>query len=645
MLQFFRNFMKSKLGVLFTLAFLGLIALAFASSDVASSGAFGGIAGGDRVAVVGERRISTSDLSQATTNAFEQARQTNPTLTLQAFVAQGGVAQTLDQLISRTALAEFARQNGLRAGKRLVDSELAQIPAFQGPSGKFDRQAFLSVIGQRQLSEAAVREDFATNLLARQLLTPVAISPVVPQSFATRYGALLREHRTGSMALLPSALFAPTGNPSEAQLQAYYAQNRNRFIRPERRIIRYAAFGDEALGGLPMPTDAQIAQRYQRDRAQYAAVENRTLTQLVVPTQAAAQAIVAEVKRGKSLAAAAQEKGLRTVQVGPVDRQGLTASSSAAVAAAAFSAAPGALLEPVRGSLGWYVLKLDKVDRRPARTLEQVRGEIAAQLAKEQRTAALADLTARIEEQIDDGKTLTDVAKELKLTPLQTAPATADGRIYGKPAETIPPILGRVLKTAFEMEEGEPQLAEVVPGQRYVIFDVPEITPSAVAPLAEIRDDVIALWRRSEGAKGARAAADAVLAQVAKGVPLATAVKAVKANAPAAQPVDLNREQLAKQGRVPPQLALFFSMAAGTAKKLEMANEDGWFVVKLDKAEPGKLAPNDPVILATTQQLSRVASEEYIEAFVKAAQAEVGVERNPAAIKALEAQLSGRANN
>ena len=47
MFQFFRNFFKTKLGLAISLAFLGLIALAFASADVSSTGTFGGIAGGD----------------------------------------------------------------------------------------------------------------------------------------------------------------------------------------------------------------------------------------------------------------------------------------------------------------------------------------------------------------------------------------------------------------------------------------------------------------------------------------------------------------------------------------------------------------------------------------------------------------------
>ena len=642
MLQLFRNIMKSKIGVGVVLAFLVVIALAFASSDVASSGRFGGIAGGDRVAMVGDRRIATSELSAAATTTFQQARQKDPTLTMPSFIAQGGLAQTLDQMISRISLAEFGRKYGLRAGKRLVDSELMQIPAFQGPDGRFDPRAFAQLLGQRQLTEATVRDDIASTLLARQLVSPVAIEPAVPASFAVRYASLLREHRKGSIALLPSALFAPAGDPAEAQVQAFYSAHRTAFVRPERRVIRYAAFGTEALGTLPPASEAQIAQRYQRDKDKYAAVEKRSFTQLVLPTEAAAGAIVAEVKGGKSLSAAAQEKGLRTIAVVDQTEPQLASQSAASVASAGFAAAPGTLLGPLRGGLGWFVLHVDKVNKQPARSLEQARAEIVTALGSEQRTAALADMTARIEQAFDSGKSLAQVATEHKLTLAQAGPATADGKLYGKPGQTLPAALAKVLPTAFQMEEGKPQLAETVPGQQYVVFDVPEITASAAAPLSEIRPDVIALWRREQGAKAAQVAADAVLARMAKGASLADAMRAVKAGAPPVQTLDVGREELARQGRVPPQLALFFSMAAGSAKKLEAPLGGGWFVLKLDGVQPGQVAANDPIVGTTQHQLANVVTDEYIAAFVKAAQADVGVERNKAALAALQAQLSGR---
>ena len=65
MLEFFRSFTRSKVGAIAVLGFLALIAIAFASADVANTGSFGGIAGGDRVATIGKERIDTGTLSQA----------------------------------------------------------------------------------------------------------------------------------------------------------------------------------------------------------------------------------------------------------------------------------------------------------------------------------------------------------------------------------------------------------------------------------------------------------------------------------------------------------------------------------------------------------------------------------------------------
>jgi peptidyl-prolyl cis-trans isomerase D len=268
-------------------------------------------------------------------------------------------------------------------------------------------------------------------------------------------------------------------------------------------------------------------------------------------------------------------------------------------------------------------------------------------IAEEQRRAAFDDLAARIEEEVEEGRSLSELAQDLKLTLASTRPATADGRIYGSASDTVPPVLGQLLQVAFDMEEREAQLAALVPGETYVVFDVTEVTPSAVAPLNEIRDDVIAGWRRDEGSRAARAAADRILARVARGSSLAEAVAAESRPLAAPETLSVTRDQLAAQaqGGVPSQLALFFSMAERTTKKLQGPADAGWYVVRLDDIEAPQVARDDPIVLATMRQLGPTTSNEYIVQFAKAAQREVGVERNPTAIDAVAAQLTGQNNN
>lgn len=642
MLQSIRNMFKSRLGVVLTMAFLALIALAFASADVSNFSGFGGVAGGDRVATVGKARVDTATLSQAASSALENVKEQNPRISMEAFLAQGGLDQVLDQLIDQTAISEFGRSHGIVASNRLVDSEITQMPAFRGPDGNFSQDVFRRALAQQGISEALVREELRNGLVARQILVPAAFGAQAPRELVLQYTALLRERRTGSIALLPSAAFAPKTPPTDAEIAAFYKANSNRYIRPERRVVRFAVFDETALKNVPAPTEAEITARYNANKAEYGAQETRRVTQLVVPTEAAAKAIVAEVAGGQTLEAAATAKGLSTSTLPTTSREALAGQASKPVADAVFAASQGAIAAPARSGLGWHVMRIDSIDNRAERPLAQVRGEIVEQITVEHRRKAINDLSARIEEEISNGAALADIAKDLGITPQSTDPITADGAVYGKPGEA-PAVLARVLQTAFAMEaENEAQLAEVEAGQVFVIFDVTDIQPSAPAPLAEIREDVATAAMLDKGAAGAKEAAEKVAAQARKGTDLAAAMASLGVSLPPVDNASMNREDLASAGQaVPPPLALMFSMAEGTVKLLPAPNDRGWFVVSLKDIEPGKVDPADSIIPAAQRELGTVAGREYAQALRRAIRSEVGVKRNEAGIRAVRTQLTG----
>lgn len=643
MLSFIRKLFSSKLGAGIALGFLLLIAIAFASGDIANVGTFGGVAGGDRVATVGSDRIDSSALSQAATTAVERLREEDPRMSMQGFLANQGLERVLDDMISRAALAVFGRKHGAVAGDRLVDSEITQIAAFKGPDGRFSEEAFRFALRQSSISEAMVREDLAQGLIAKQLLVPAAFSAMAPRELAKQYAALLKDRRIGTMAVLPSQLFAPQAPPTDKELASYYSANRNNFIRPERRVIRYASFGDEALKDVPAPTEAEIAALFNENKAQYAALETRRVTQLITPTEAAAKAIAAEVARGRSLEAAASAKGLATADLGAISRQALAGQSSATVAEAVFSAARGAIAAPARSGLGWHVMRIDAIDTRPARTLDQVRGEITAQLATTKHRAALTAMLSRIEDELSEGVSLSDAAKELGVEVRQTEPITADGRSYADVSREAPAVLERVLPTAFAMEdENQPQIAEVDPGKTFVIFDVTNIAASAPAPLAEIRDDVAAAYVLDKGSVAAREAAGKLQAAVKAEGDLTKALAGLGRQLPPVQNVDMDRVELSRMGQeVPPPLALLFSMAQGTVKVLPAPQDRGWFVVHLKEIRTTPIGDDDPLLTPTAQELGNLAGDEYAAALRNAIVKEVGVQRNPAAIDGVRRQLTG----
>lgn len=642
MISFFRRFFASKIGLPIVLAFLALMALAFAASDITGS-TFGGISNTDRMAVVGGKAIPISDLNTSAANALDQVRQQNPTLTMPEFIAEGGLDEVERQLIDRFAIGEYARRHGLRAGTNLVNSEILKIPAFQGLTGGFDENTYKAALAQRGLNDKLFRRDLESGLLEQQLLGSAVAAPRMPEKMARQYAALVLEKRKGEIALIPSAAFAPAGEPTEAQLAAWYNDNRTRFIRPERRTLRFAVFSADSLKVNAAPTAAEIAARYQKDAVRYQASEKRAVTSFVVPTQDAAKALAARIRGGAALETVAREAGFTTSKIEPREQQALATATSAGFAANVFKAAQGTLADPAQGALGWYVARVDSIQRTPARTLAQATAEITQTLTAEKRTAAISDLIAEIEGEVDGGTALAEVAKAYGLT-LETTPALlADGTVFGDPRATIVPQLAPVLQTAFQMEESEPQLAEVVPGRDFVIFEVARVDEAAAPLLAEVRAGVVAGWKRAQGTQLARQAADRVLAKVRGGTPLAAALAAEGKPGIEREPIDLERRQLLAQQRqrIPPPLVLLFSMAEGTAKTLEAANDLGWYVVALEDISTLPLDKEPQLIAQTRLELGGALASEYRRQAVSAMRKELGVTRNKESIADLRKRLVG----
>ena len=643
MLQFFRSFFSSKLGVFVTMGFVVLIAIAFAGGSISSSGDFGGFAGGDRVATVGKARIDNADLERAAGNAVEQLRQDDPRMTMKLFIERGGLDQLLTNLIDLAAVREFGERHGIHVGDRLIDSEIAKIPAVQGPNGKVDDKLYQVFLNQRKITDPQLRRQIVEMMIARQLLTSASIGVSVPQAATLRYAGLATEKRSGAIAILPSAAFAPKTPASDAEITAWYAKNGKDYQLPERRVLRYVTFDDSVLKAVPAPTEAEISARYQANKAEFAATENRRVTQLVVSTEPAARALLAEIATGKTLEAASGAKGLTAASLGSVSKESLSSQTSQAVADAAFAAQGGKVIGPLKAPLGWLLLRVDAVEGKAGRTLDQARGELVDQIAAEKRRSAHTEFSAGIEEQFDSGSTLGDVARTLGLTVTETPALTADGRVFGKPDVTAPALLARVMAPAFMMEsENQAQLAEVEAGKRFVIFDVGRIEASAPPPLAQIREAVATDVQLSKGAVAAKAAAEKVRAAVAKGTDLSAALASLGVALPPVDRVEMGRQQYQAMGQqVPPPVTVFFATQKGGVRLLGAPRNRGWYVVQVTDIVPGQVDPADPRLGGLKQNVAGEMGDEYFQQLRAAMRKDVGVKRNENAIAAVRRRLLG----
>ena len=646
MLSVFRRIIHSKFGAIFAILFLGVIAAAFILGDV-TSGQFGGasLSGGGTAAKAKGYKLSTAELQDRVQRVFENARRSNPELQIGEFFAQGGGAQVFDQLVQSLALRAYADDQGIHISKRLVDAQIAQIPAFQDAAGNFSNDNFRALLARERLSEQALRDDISREILQRQLLAPIGIGARPSENLVLPYASLLLEARQGQVAAIPAVAFLDDKDPTDAQLADFYKKNSDRFTIPEQRRIRYAVIDADRFAQASTPSDAEISAYYNQNKANYAASENRSVEQLVLPTEAGAKAIAAQVKGGKSLPQAAQGAGLSVSSLDAQSRAQLTSATSKAVADAVFAAKQGELVGPVRGPLGWLLLRVTAVQDKPARPLTAVRDEIVKVLRVQKEKQLLNDFTAKLEDQIADGGTFDEVAKDNGLTLETTPPLLATGKQVKDMAYVAPADVQPLLAPAFAMSaDDDAQLVPITPDKRYALIAPGQIIAAAPPPLAEVKPLVQAQYKLNAGNQKAKALAEQIRAKVAKGTKLADAISQAGVKLPAPQTLGGRRADIMRAEQRPPaEVSILFAMAENSVKTLPISEGRGYFVVQLTKIERGDAKDNPQLLAQVRDQMGEVIGQEYGEQFERAVEKELGVTRNPKAVEQVRAALA--ANN
>ena len=639
MLSFFRRVSKSKIGT-GVMAFVLIAILAgFAVADLSNFGSgqinFG--MGSGTLAKVGDQQVTEREMSDAMQRRLQQARQQKPDADYASVI--GDFNAVLNALLEEKTLLAFADKFGFPLSKRLIDAEIAQIPGTKGLNGQFSEQSYQQFLAQQRLTDGQVRQILAGGLLQRLLLTPIATNARVPIGMATPYASMLLEQREGEAAIVPIDSFKTGLQPSDAQLQQFYAANRARYMIPEQRVLRIARIGPEQVAGISA-SDQEIAAYYNQNKGSYAPNDTRSLSQVVVQDQATANAIAQRAKAGQPLAAAAGANAAVS-ELNDQTRAAYAGVAGDKAAAAVFSASSGAIVGPVQSEFGWVVVKVNSIKAASGKTLDQARSEIAAKLNADKRKGAIEDAVDKVQTALDEGSNFNEAVAAAKLPVTTTPLITAGGTSRADAAYKLPPELAPVLKTGFEIAPNDPpEVVSLAGDAGYAIVSPGQVLAAAPAPLASIRAQVATDWVNNQATQRAQAAANQIAAKASGNVSLAEAIKSLNLPIPPSRPVAARRIQIADpQGDVPPAFKILFSISAGKARTAPNPSGGGFFVVKVNKVTPGNALSSPGLIAQVQGELAQATAQDYAQQFLADLKKQMKAKRNESAIEGFRARL------
>ncbi len=536
--------------------------------------------------------------------------------------------RVLSQVLTEAVLDQQAARLGLAVGDGEIVRSIMKDPAFKGPAGRFDQGTFQRLLQENGYSEASYARTQRSLILRRDVSEAVIGGIELPNALAVgvhRYGT---ETRDFDFFVLPPGAAGTVPAPSEAEVKTYYDEHAAAFVAPEYRKLLIVSVVPANIVKPDAVSDADAAARYEAEKAtRFATPEKRTVEQLLLPDRAAAEAAEGRVKNGEAFAKLAADAGKTAadISLGTVTKADL---ADPALADAAFALPESGTSAPVQTRFGIVLVHVAKIEPGRQRTLDEARVEIKDGIAHERAQQQAVKMRDAIEDARTAGKTLTEVAASVGLTPRTIDAVDAQGRDRaGKPVEGLP-AGPQLLKTAFATDRGADTEMIATGNGGDVWYEVADIDPAHRLALGEVKARVEAGWRADEVARRLAAAADRIVGEVDGGKAL-TALAVENGKLPVLRASNIGRGG----GPELPQLvaASFFATEVGKAGSVSYGAQ-GRLVFRIEAAHVPPFVPGDDRFGKFLAEVKTGFEDDVLSQYLVRVQGEIGTSVNQRAL-------------
>ena len=473
---------------------LALLVVSFAVWGISGT-IFTGVS--SSVVTAGSTTVSAMDYRLAYDRQISvMSQQFGTRLTREQAQAFGIDDQVLAQLVAGAVLDEQASQMGLGLSRDRVALLTAEDPAFRNAGGRFDRQQFEFVLRQVGMTPEEYLRNREQVAIRQQIVEAVSDDIKVPQAFLKAMALYRGEDRTAEFVAVPRSAVEPVPAPTDAQLSEYFEANKARYAAPEYRKIAYVKLEPSDIADESSVTDEMIAAEYERTRARFTQPEKRTIEQIVFADEAAANAAAARLREGATFEelVTAEGKTMADVQLGTFSREDV---ADPAIAEAAFALQQGQTSGVVRGGFGHLLLRVTQVTPEVIRPLSEVSAEIRRDLAIDDATRAIADVHTNYEDARAGGEGMAEAAQRFNLRVVTIDAVDQQGRAPDG-SEVKLPEKQQLLQEAFESDVGVENPAINLGAVGFLFYEVLETMPARDRTLDEVRDRLVADWTDQE---------------------------------------------------------------------------------------------------------------------------------------------------
>jgi peptidyl-prolyl cis-trans isomerase D len=265
------------------------------------------------VAKVDGTPIKQTEWDAAHQRQVERVRAQMPNVDVKMFDTPEARRRTLEGLVQQRVLMHASQKMHLQANDDQLRQALNAMPelaALRGPDGQLNREQYKQLLQAQGLTPDGFEAGIRQELSQRQVLLGIGESGLAPPKVARTSVDAFLQQRTVQLQRFDTKDFLARVNPTDAEVQAYYAQpgNQAQLRAPEQATIEYVVLDANALKGSVSVTDKDLRDYYEQNQSRYGTPEERHAAHILVKAEKGTPAAEREKAKARAQALAAEAR-------------------------------------------------------------------------------------------------------------------------------------------------------------------------------------------------------------------------------------------------------------------------------------------------------------------------------------------------
>ncbi|HGM5336949.1 peptidylprolyl isomerase [Serratia marcescens] len=426
--------------------------------------------------------------------------------------------QVLSQLIDNMLLDQYAKKLGLAVSDDQIKNAIRKAPYFQ-TNGQFDNAKYLDLIGRMGYTADNFAQSMRQQLVNQQLIQAFGESGFVLPSESQAMAALVLQERDVRLATIDLKALQAKQSAGDDELKAYYDQNKNSFIAPEQVKVSYIPLDAASMQDKVKVSEEDISAYYDQHKSSYGQPERKNYSVIQLKTEAEANAVLDELKKGADFATLAKEKSTDIISRRTGGELGwLEPETTADELKQANLTEKGQLSGVVKSSVGFLIVRLNDIEPEKVKPLSEVHDAIAKQVQQEKAVDAYYALQQKVSEAAtSDNESLASAEEAAGVKAAQSDWFTRDNI---PAALNFKPVVQAIFDGSLIGENGAPGSNSdviTVDGDRAFVVRVSGHKPEGIEPFDQVKDRVAELVKRNKAVQEAKLQGEKLLVELKQG--------------------------------------------------------------------------------------------------------------------------------